>query len=305
MNTLCIISLFFAAVIGLPIKHVDKAFITQKGATDDLLAMIATLRGDNEEALAYAKNAADKASAALDSANNALDAATFAEDTALGNLEEGKASLKRKVSIAAGKSAVESDARNIMNIAIDEAQKAAYFLSTETARLDEEKKTLEEVVDLITTLAESAALQLSDSNKRNLLSIVDLSSLANADPEAVAEVKQLLLDLIAAGEDERQKATEARDSTADTEQRTRDAHKITYDALAVALGEVKFQEEKNVELRSTCDAAIKAKNEASAAQVNAAQVSGNANTHQADEETRTADEEATFTRVEALLSTLQ
>merc|ERR1712080_245337 len=88
--------------------------------------------------------------------------------------------------------------------ATDVATQAAAFLASETTRLDDEKATLEEVVTLIDTLAESAALQESN---RQLLSIVDLSSLANADPTAVAEVKQLLLDLIATGEDERAQAT--------------------------------------------------------------------------------------------------
>jgi hypothetical protein len=305
MNTLCIISLFFAAVIGLPLKHIDTAFITQEGATDDLLAMIETLRQDNAEALTQATDAAVAALDDLNSANNALDAATFAEDTALGKWTEGVASLKSKKSVAAGKTAVERDARNTMDLAQDEATKAAEILASETVRLDEEKATLEEVVDLITTLAESAALQLSDSNKRNLLSIVDLSSLANADPTAVEEVKQLLIDLIAAGEDERTKATDARDTTAAALVRGQDAHKITYDDLAVALGEVKFQEETNVELREICDEAIKVKNDAVDAQENAAQVSSNADGHQADEEVRTADEESTFKRVEALLSTLE
>merc|ERR1711997_1311194 len=120
---------------------------------------------------------------------------------------------------------------------------------------------------------------------------------ANADPTAVEEVKQLLLDLIAAGEEERETATENRGSTAAALESAQGAHKITYDKLAKALGEVKFQEETNVELREICDAAIDA-------QENAAQVSNNAETHKADEIVRVDDEENVFQRVEALLSTL-
>merc|ERR1712113_1105179 len=74
--------------------------------------------------------------------------------------------------------------------------------------------------------------------------------------------------------------------------------------LAKALGEVKFQEETNVELQEICDAAIKVKNAAVDAQENAAQVSNNAETHKADEMDRVEDEEDVFQRVEALLSTL-
>jgi len=305
MNTLCIISLFFAAVIGLPIKQVDTSFISQEGAVDDLLAMIEGLRQDNVDALQSATDIAATAAADLSTADDALAAATLAEDTALGNLEEGKNSLKEKQSKAAGATAVENDARATMDVAQDEADKAASFLESETKRLDEEKQTLEEVVDLITQLAESAALQLSDSSNRNLLSIVDLSSLANADPTAVEEVKQLLLDLIAAGEDERATATDNRDTTAAALESATAAHTITYDKLAKALGEVKFQEETNAELREICDAAIKVKNAAVDAQENADQVSRNAEAHKADEIVRVDDEENVFKRVEALLSTLE
>merc|ERR1719266_553025 len=257
--------------------------------------MIEQLRQDNADALQTATDNAATAAKDLSAADDALSDATMAEDIALGNLEEGKNSLKEKESKAAGAT---------MDNAQAEADKAASILESETKRLDEEKETLEEVVDLITQLAESAALQLSDSNKRNLLSIVDLSSLANADPTAVEEVKQLLLDLIAAGEEERETATENRDSTAAALESAQGAHKITYDKLAKALGEVKFQEETNVELREICDAAIKVKNAAVDAQENAAQVSNNAETHKADEIVRVDDEENVFQRVEALLSTL-
>jgi len=304
MNTLCIISLFFAAVIGLPIKHVDTAFMSQEGATDDLLDMIEQLRTDNTNALATATAAATDAAEKLTAADSALDAAIFAEDTALGNYEEGVSSLKNKEAVAAGKTAVERDARNTRDLADSEAAKAAQILESETVRLDEERSTLEDVVDLITTLAESAALQVSDSSKRNLLSIVDLSSLANADPTAVEEVKQLLLDLIDAGEAERAKAVENRDSTQAALDSASAKWKVTYDELAVALGEVKFQEETNAQLRITCDELIAAKNAAVRVQANAAQVSHNAETHKTDEETRVEDEENTFKRVEALLSTL-
>jgi hypothetical protein len=130
-------------------------------------------------------------------------------------------------------------------------------LASETERLDEEKATLEEVVTLIDTLAASAALQVSN---RQLLSIVDLSSLANADPTAVAEVKQLLLDLIATGEDERAQATtDDANAKASLEDHTA-KHKITYDALATALGKVDFQIETNADLADVASAAVAAKN---------------------------------------------
>merc|ERR1712226_52512 len=125
--------------------------------------------------------------------SDALGRATNAEDQALGDVEEGEKSLITLQGTAAGATAVEADAATKLAAAQDVADQAANFLASETERLDEEKATLEEVVTLIDTLAASAALQVAN---RQLLSIVDLSSLANADPTAVAEVKQLLLDLI-------------------------------------------------------------------------------------------------------------
>merc|ERR1712080_358641 len=97
---------------------------------------------------------------------------------------------------------------------------------------------------LIDTLAASAALQVRN---RQLLSIVDLSSLANADPAAVAEVKQLLVDLIQTGEDERAQATsDDANAKAALEAATAE-YKKTYDDLAVALGKVDFQIEVNAD----------------------------------------------------------
>merc|ERR1712025_1450430 len=136
----------------------------------------------------------------------------------------------------------------------------------------------------INSLAEMAALQI---NNRQLLSVVDLSSLANADPAAVAEVKKLLEDLVAVGEAERAQAIQDdADAKAALEVATA-AWKITYDDLANALGRVDFQIEVNADLATVSAAAV-------AAYQNAAQVLGNAQMHFDAETARTTDEEDTF-----------
>merc|ERR1712226_236886 len=177
---------------------------TQEGAADDILAMIAQLRADNAAAMTHATDTLSSAQADNDDTSNALGRATNAAEQALGDVVEGNSLLVTLQSQAAGATAVEADAAGKLADAQAVADQAASFLASETVRLDEEKATLEEVVVLIDTLAASAALQVSN---RQLLSVVDLSSLANADPTAVAEVKQLLVDLIQAGEDERAQAT--------------------------------------------------------------------------------------------------
>jgi len=305
MNTLCIVSFLFAAVCGLPIQSMKDPMqfvdTTQEGAADDILAMIEQLRTDNANAMAHATSVLEAAQEANDETNDALGRAINAEDQALGNVEEGEKDLVALQGTAAGATAVEADASAKLADAQDVADQAAAFLASETERLDEEKATLEEVVTLIDTLAASAALQVSN---RQLLSIVDLSSLANADPAAVAEVKQLLLDLIATGESEREQATsDDADAKAALDAAT-GVHKSAYDALAVALGEVDFQIETNAALVIVGNQAVAAKNAAVTAHQNAAQVLTNANQHFNDETTRTTDEEDTFSKVEALIATL-
>jgi len=305
MNTLCIVSFLFAAVCGLPIQSMKDpmSFVdtTQEGAADDILAMIEQLRADNAAAMTHATDTLASAQADNDDTSDALGRATNAEDQALGDVDEGDQLLITLQGRAAGAKAVEVDAAGKLADAQDVADKAADFLASETVRLDEEKATLEEVVELIDTLAASAALQVSN---RQLLSIVDLSSLANADPAAVAEVKQLLVDLIQTGEDERAQATSDDANAKAALEAATAAYKITYDALAVALGKVDFQIEVNADLADVASAAVAAKNAALTAHQNAAQVLTNAQQHFDDETARTTDEEDTFSKVEALIATL-
>merc|ERR1712080_149231 len=236
-----------------------------------------------------------------DETSDALGRAITAEDQALGNVEEGDKWLVILTNQAASAKAVEVDARAKLDDATDVATQAAAFLASETTRLDDEKATLEEVVELIDTLAASAALQVSN---RQLLSIVDLSSLANADPAAVAEVKQLLLDLIQTGEDERAKATQDDADATTALAEVQQVYDGAYDDLAVALGKVDFQVEVNADLATVATAAVAAKDAALTAHQNAAQVLQNAQTHFDDETTRVNSEEDTFTKVEALMATL-
>jgi len=300
-----IVSFLFAAVCGLPIQSMKgtKSFvdITQEGAADDIIAMIAKLRVDNENAMSHASASLASAQTDNDDTSDALGRATVHEDQSLGNLEEGQKLLVTLQGRAAGANAVEQAAATKLAEHQDASDKAAAFLASETERLDEERATLEEVVDLIDTLAASAALQVSN---RQLLSIVDLSSLANADPAAVAEVKQLLVDLIQTGEDERAKATQDATDAAAALEEVQGEYKQAYDALAVALGNVDFQIETNLDLTTVADAAVAAKNAALVAHQNAAQVLLNAQTHFDDETARVNSEEDTFTKVEALMATL-
>merc|ERR1712079_528392 len=111
-----------------------------------------------------------------------------------------------------GKRVIEENAEDKLDIATANAAAAAKFLEEEEARIDDERELLEDVHKLLDQLAASAALLETDFDGpagRRLLSIVDLSSLAEADPAAITEVRQMITDLITAGEADRVSAQEA------------------------------------------------------------------------------------------------
>jgi hypothetical protein len=85
---------------------------------------------------------------------------------------------------------------------------AEQFMNEEIARVDEERATLEEVLDILNGLLPAAEIQVG---RRNLLSRtavllsnpVFLAALAKADPTAVQQVIDMVEGLVQTGEDER------------------------------------------------------------------------------------------------------
>merc|ERR1712080_367936 len=97
-----------------------------------------------------------------DEINDALGRAITAEDQALGDAEEGDKWLVILTNQAASAKAVEVDAQAKLDDATDVATQAAAFLASETERLDDEKATLEEVVELIETGEDERAKATQD-----------------------------------------------------------------------------------------------------------------------------------------------
>merc|ERR1712038_247947 len=136
-----------------------------------------------------------------------------------------------------------------LDIATTNAAAAAKFLEEE-ARIDDERELLEDVHKLLDQLAASAALLETDFDGpagRRLLSIVDLSSLAEADPAAVTEVRQMITDLITAGEADRAAKL--------AYTKAKEAHTKAWEILALAIGRVDFA---TIELGKLSTAAKKA-----------------------------------------------
>merc|ERR1712038_1592379 len=144
-----------------------------------------------------------------------------------------------------------------LDIATTNAAAAAKFLEEE-ARIDDERELLEDVHKLLDQLAASAALLETDFDGpagRRLLSIVDLSSLAEADPAAVTEVRQMITDLITAGEADRVSAQEADKAAKLAYTKAKEAHTKAWEILALAIGRVDFA---TIELGKLSTAAKKA-----------------------------------------------
>jgi len=308
MNCIFFVSLFLVSISGLPLNQnlVDPvSFLStnaEGGGVDAILDMIAQLRADNTEALNHATDVLNSAQSTNDEKADELTSATGAEDLALGNVDEQEKLLVELKTVAAGATAVEADAKAKKDSAQEASNQAADFLNAENIRLDDERATLEEVIEKIDALAEMALDQVSSS--RNLLSIVDLSSLANADPASVAEVKRLINDLIDVGESERASAVDADSVATNNLVAATDVHETAWVALANALGSVDFNVEKLADLKGVATAAVAAKHAALQAFNSAAAVLVNALSHFETETTRVEGEEAVFVEVSDLLATL-
>jgi len=308
MNSLFIFSILFVTISGLPLSSQflkdPFSFIStnEEGGKEQLYEMVAQLRSDNTATMAKATSLLDSAISAKDEATAALEAAQAAEELALGNVVEQEILVANLAVVAKEATAVEADANTKKQSAQDASDQANNFFDSETDRINEEKATLEEVLELISSLEASALNEVS--NNRNLLSIVDLSSLANADPASVAEVKQLLDDLIAVGESEREAADAAATVATNNLEAATSVHNGTWHALAQALGELDFHTEGLADMRGVAEGAVAAKNAALAAFNAAVQALNNSQSHFDTESSRVENEEAIFVQVTALLDTL-
>merc|ERR1712087_1047357 len=169
------------------------------------------------------------------------------------------------------------------------------------------KKTCEEVIVLLSKLSATANKEFLEiaQNNRRLLSVIDLSDLAGADPDAVQQVEDMINDLIDAGEDERQKVKEAALAAAEVLKAAIKVHEEKLNALFWAAGEVEVYTEKVDDLETKAAAATKAT--ASAQNTHDLAVIHQDTTQESfDFETdRVKGEEEIFVEVTRLLNTLK
>jgi len=280
--------------------------LQQTGGKEEILQLIEQLRSDNTEAIdlhtTKRDNAVHDEAAKLDT----LEKAKAAEKHAMGLVQDKKLEIVELEKDVNMKRAAEAEAKKKLSSAQNAADAAAQFLVDENNRIDDEKKILEDVLELLDQLAGSAQLLENDSlATRRLLSIVDLSSLLTADPTTITEVGAMINDLINAGEAERTKAIDA-DKVAQADLAAADsAHKNAWDKLATALGRVEFANAELKVLIASQTSATKAKNEAENAHELSLEALETAKKELQIEEARVEREEEVFVQVTQLLATLQ
>jgi len=296
--------------VSLNKKHSFNAatLLSQTGGKEKILEMIEQLRDDNKETIEQFTEAHDSAVKDEAAKKAAFDAALHDEEVALGLAADKKARIDNVLQPDVdAKRVIEEDAEAKLNIAQSKADAAAKFLAEEEQRIDDEKDLLKDVHDLLDKLAASANLLEIDDNKasRKLLSIVDLSSLAEADPNSIAQVRQMIDDLIAAGEVDRDNAQNA-DAVAKRElTEAKAVHKKAWEILAFAIGRVDFATGEFNKLTKAATAATQLRREAERAHKEAVAALADATSQLAIEKTRVEHEEDIFVKVSNLLATIQ
>jgi len=301
----------FLTVSAVPVDHavlLQNLVSTEGASVKQILDMIEQLRNDNAQTISTVTKENDDAKNDLAEAKQALDVAIKAEELALGNHEDALKTLADLVEKEDEARTVEKDAKNKLDIAQRASDEANAFLDSENIRIDEERKTCEEIIVLLTRLSASATKEfISDlaQNNRRLLSIIDLSDLAGADPSAVKEVEDMINQLIADGETERENVKAAATLAASQLDDAKAVHKDKLELFNWASGERVIQDERVANLEGVATRATATTKKAQSTH-DAADIHQKSTQTAFDFETnRVEGEEKVFVEVEQLLSTLK
>jgi len=222
MSCIVIFHLLFATISG----HSLKSFSLVEKLFQDPVAFASTFEKANPEAvhsvldLVYSLIAegqdkkatiiAEHEDAIVATADRAAELATalYELEDAAGERVESDEEVDRLKDVLAELVAAEkaaSDAKSVCSGVLDDAQ---LWMTAEVERVDSERVSLEEVNDILASLPSSRRLL---SNLPSTLIPLGMLSLAKTDPSIVAELVELVKELIAAGETVRLTVTQARD----------------------------------------------------------------------------------------------
>jgi len=271
---------------------------------NDMIATVTKLIEDGETERATVQAARDAAEDDYNAKEQArLDAAS-AHANATTLLAQGQSDLSdQRVAQNAAQETYDASLLALNNAKVDEAA-ALEEKNLQSARIDREKATLNEVRQLIADISAEAGKALAEMNKgRNLLA-VDYKALASADPSSIDEVIELIDELLSAGETER--ATYV-DAWADANQilvNAQAAHDADEHILKIAIGVVDRQVMTNDELAADVDSKLAEVNTASLIRNEAFNELGRQDQHLFAESTRLDSERQTCEEIIDLLQDL-
>lgn len=281
-----------------------KAFVSlNKIDKDTINGMIATVQGlidDGEAERARYTEIRDTAQEDYDAKETARKDAEAAQQLASQTLQTGVDDLALKAQDRDNANAVQlASAEVLQNATVDEAV-ALNEKDIQSARIDREAETLNEVRDLIAEISAEAGKALLG---RKLLA-VDYKALASADPSSIDEVIDLIDQLLEAGETER--ATYV-DAWADANQAMNDAqadHDTKYAHWETMLGRFDRQELDNAGFQADLDTKNAELTAATTLSNDAKDELDRQNAHLDTEGTRLDDEKETCEQVIELLQEL-
>jgi len=171
--------------------------------------LIAEGNGKKADIIKAHEDAVAASAVALDALNVALDVL----ETATGERIEADDEVTRLKGVLQQKRSAEADALSIKNAAKTSLDNAQAWMDSEVTRVDAEKGSLEEVLQILADLPEGFRRRLLSSHG-SLVPVGMIAAMASTDPAAVQEVVDLVQALIDAGEDVRADVTGDRDAAA-------------------------------------------------------------------------------------------
>lgn len=283
-----------------------KAFVSSlnKIDKDTINGMITTVQGlidDGEAERARYTGVRDSAQDDYDTKEAARVAAEAAEQLAIQTLQTGVDDLALKTQDRDDANIVQlASAEVLLNATVDEAAASDEKL-IQSARIDSEAETLNQVKGLI---AEISGKALAEMNKARKLLAVDYKALASADPSSLDDVIDLIKQLLTAGENERATYVDAWAAAAQALNDARVDHAAKYSTWETMLGRFDRQVLDNAAFQSDLDTKV-AELTAATSVSNAAKVElDSQNGHLEAEGARLDDERATCEQVIDLLEEL-
>jgi len=171
--------------------------------------LIAEGNGKKADIIKAHEDAVAASATALDALNVALDVL----ETATGERIEADDEVTRLSGVLQQKQSAEADAVSNKNAAKRSLDNAQAWMDSEVTRVDAEKGSLEEVLQILADLPEGFRRRLLSSHG-SLVPVGMIAAMTSTDPDAVQEVVDLVQALIDAGEDVRADVTGDRDDAA-------------------------------------------------------------------------------------------